>query len=1021
MSKTVKVLFTEKDREALQPVLEALRAKGLRVSEAAGELRKDDTVLAALSEAFYADQAAEERLLGLIGSGAENVMPLQMDAAPMPEGLKNAIYSRNIIPGTARSPEQIAERVVAALPQKKSSLPKVLLIAGIALIAIVGLLIWRAAQNKTAVPEAPADEITIPVALGLTEEELAEVRCVAIIGEHFSYFKAGDKQRRDDQSSQWRDMLFDLGNAQYREDTGEFDWYWNEDGTQASMTTYDLRFLSLMPNLEELHMAKIDVEQAPDLSGLQKMSVIWAYDCRMDDLTWIARSNASKLQLRCHADYAPLSGSEALKVAILDSFGDTPTDFSSFSPKHLQEFHLSGWNLDRIDLSGLKACGELRQLRLHSVPVRDLSFLQGNTKLTELQMDELNELRDISALRGLSGLRELNISPAERIADLSPIAGCTSLKGILLDTHEGRVRDVSFLKDLKNLERIDLYGVDLQDLNFLEELGQQHKSIRLAVEGNCSDWSGLSAVDLYSSLQLIPWEYESLDDILPHLENATIREFVLRRFSGVDLSRLPRITDRLELDSCDLEDLSTMPENWSVTSLNLNKCSRLRSLDGLQNQNQIGSGYGRLEIFQCPRLTDWSALDGMKLTSLFITGGFTLPSFENFRVSELRLDSVADVTDLEFLSTMDAGENCNFALVGLDELKNLSPLSRFHGQYLAVSPQLQEQAEDLVKAGNFWEFRIEYPEGGWEMDDMDFSLLSLDELETLPPALLRRIDRVCIAGDQVVDPDVYEVWDDWEHTDAHDKPGAVLHNRQTDEETRVKQGSITDLNMFSELTGLRDLRLFAQPITSLDGIQNLSNLQQVTVAYCSNLKDASPIFALQDLWEVNLRATSVESIQGVQNLQQLRRLDLYRSDVTDLSPLAGCDFHAAAEQNGFSLNLEGSDRVHFEDLSALASIPRFDWLCLNNIDALQWLPYVEGADICSLGACNALDDDSLSAFIQTHPGIEELHIQWNEDIHDLSGLLDLPNLRMVRVSRTMEDAIRSLDGVDYHFELFVEG
>ena len=47
MSKTVKVLFTEKDREALQPVLEALRAKGLRVSEAAGELRKDDTVLAA--------------------------------------------------------------------------------------------------------------------------------------------------------------------------------------------------------------------------------------------------------------------------------------------------------------------------------------------------------------------------------------------------------------------------------------------------------------------------------------------------------------------------------------------------------------------------------------------------------------------------------------------------------------------------------------------------------------------------------------------------------------------------------------------------------------------------------------------------------------------------------------------------------------------------------------------------------------------------------------------------------------
>ena len=91
MSKQIKVLFTDSDREALQPILEALRAKGLRVSEAAGELGKDDVVLAALSGAFYADKASEDRLLSLIGAGAENVLPLQMDAAPIPDTLKNAI------------------------------------------------------------------------------------------------------------------------------------------------------------------------------------------------------------------------------------------------------------------------------------------------------------------------------------------------------------------------------------------------------------------------------------------------------------------------------------------------------------------------------------------------------------------------------------------------------------------------------------------------------------------------------------------------------------------------------------------------------------------------------------------------------------------------------------------------------------------------------------------------------------------------------------------------------------------
>ena len=60
------------------------------------------------------------------------------------------------------------------------------------------------------------------------------------------------------------------------------------------------------------------------------------------------------------------------------------------------------------------------------------------------------------------------------------------------------------------------------------------------------------------------------------------------------------------------------------------------------------------------------------------------------------------------------------------------------------------------------------------------------------------------------------------------------------------------------------------------------------------------------------------------------------------------------------------------------------------------------------------------AALQKLPALREQHDRVKLR-PDLSGLLDLPNLRMVRVSRTMEDAIRSLDGVDYHFELFVEG
>ena len=130
------------------PVLDALRAKGLRVSET-GAAAKDDIVLAALSENFCADAEKTEALLDLLAAGAENVLPLQLDAAPIPDAVKNALYARNIIPAAGRDPAQIADRIAAALPKKKSKLPLILTAAALVLLAaIVGVLLWRASQKK---------------------------------------------------------------------------------------------------------------------------------------------------------------------------------------------------------------------------------------------------------------------------------------------------------------------------------------------------------------------------------------------------------------------------------------------------------------------------------------------------------------------------------------------------------------------------------------------------------------------------------------------------------------------------------------------------------------------------------------------------------------------------------------------------------------------------------------------------------------------------------------------------------
>ena len=188
MSKKIKILFDPADRERLQPILDALRGSGVKVSELSGAPARDEIVLAALSGHFYANEAASEKLLSLIGAGAENVLPLQLDELPIPETLKSALYSRNIIPAAGREPAQIAERITAAMPQKKSGLPRLLVIAAAVLIVLGGLLIWNGSKGEETVPVAAEPEMTINIPAGLTMEDLEKIAVVSIVGDRTEFY-----------------------------------------------------------------------------------------------------------------------------------------------------------------------------------------------------------------------------------------------------------------------------------------------------------------------------------------------------------------------------------------------------------------------------------------------------------------------------------------------------------------------------------------------------------------------------------------------------------------------------------------------------------------------------------------------------------------------------------------------------------------------------------------------------------------------------------------------------------------
>jgi hypothetical protein len=145
----------------------------------------------------------------------------------------------------------------------------------------------------------------------------------------------------------------------------------------------------------------------------------------------------------------------------------------------------------------------------------------------------------------------------------------------------------------------------------------------------------------------------------------------------------------------------------------------------------------------------------------------------------------------------------------------------------------------------------------------------------------------------------------------------------------------------------------------------------------------------------------------------------------DLSALSKCDYSYAVSRGGFIFDLDGNARI--SDFSFLKSIREFNELMLCDTDASNWINELNQSKVKKLIAVSAFraDSNSFPAFVESmkkyHSEIEEIRIEWNETITDLTGLTDLPNLSNVAVSSNMEKAIKSLKGINYRFTLEVDG
>ena len=580
---------------------------------------------------------------------------------------------------------------------------------------------------------------------------------------------------------------------------------------------------------------------------------------------------------------------------------------------------------------------------------------------------------------------------------------------------------MSFLAGLSSLREISLHGCSIPDLRFLPDNTERQGFIKTGFKfnfgGSCGSFSGLEKVKRFDRLEL-HLRNGRFDEAAELLQDAEIGTLVLGQVTDLDLGTIPADVMHLTLRECGFgQDLSALAGK-TLTVLEFDNIPRLASLDGLQALGAFGrNGTGSLTVSDCPRLNDWSALEGMSLNELSLAGVYTLPDFGSFVFHSLRLESLDWLEDLRCLDALDANYTgyTNFSLPGMGQIRDLSPIARVISRgSLEVPPQLEEQAQELQQQGKISYYSVVYPRGGWEMDRSELSLLSLDELDTLPKALLKRVTTLAVAGDTVYDPEQYELEYRWMENGNF----RCLVDRASGEETRVRGGAVEDLRMLSALTGLRRLSVCDQPLAGLDGIQELEALEELSLRHCPKLSDVSPAFAVQNLKNLDLQGTPVQSIQGVQNLFRLQWLQISQTDVTDLSPLAQCDFSQSEQNGGFGLCLDG---IPCRDLTSISAVPYFSHLNVFNFDCRLWIDLVQNSRIEQLWIGHVeLNDELLERLVREHPELRRLNIAWNEDLTDLTPLLSLQELEYLEVSENMYAALDSLQGRDLPFELNIQ-
>ena len=438
--------------------------------------------------------------------------------------------------------------------------------------------------------------------------------------------------------------------------------------------------------------------------------------------------------------------------------------------------HLTAYSSGIIDLTGLDAAGNLRDLVLGDNPLRNLFSLENLTNLRRLVIHDCG-IGNLNSLSRLSQLEELNVRN-NPISDLTPLVGLTALKG--LDSSQCSIIDISPLAGLVNLEVLQLNDNQIIDVRPISQLTSLRK---LELQQNkITDYSPLDSL----SLEIFHYDQFSMQTQPVNIPDPNLRAAVREALklpadaaiTQDDMGRLKH----LSAYRSDIINLSGLESAKHLEELILggNPISDLRPLTGLTN-------LWRLVVPNC-QISDISPLSGLRQLVELI-------------VRENPISDITPLVGLTELKSLDLGLCLIVDFSPLTPLTNLLTLQINHNKIVDI--RLPSTLTSLRKL------------------ELQYNQI----IDVRPLSKFTSLRHLKLQHNQIIDVRPLSTLTSLQHLELHHnkiinvRPLLTLTSL---EHLELQRNKISDVRPLSTLTSLRYLNLQRNQITDYTPVDSLS-------------------------------------------------------------------------------------------------------------------------------------------------------------------------------------------------------